>query len=178
LIVMLKVSLVTMRILQLVILLSLFNASIAGGPGGPQRTSSSARTRQQQRRELISAAAAGNTSKVLQILNSGVNVDATFARDESELSGKTALIAAASRGHSDLVRALIKRGATVDLKHYSGETALMFAADSGDKSTIEALLGAGADVNATVVSPHAGEFTPLTITINTDHPQRLKSPGF
>jgi len=125
-------------------------------------------------RELISAAAAGDTSKVVQILNSGVNVNATFPRDDSELSGKTALIAAAARGHSDLVRALIKRGATVDLKHYSGETALMFAADSGDKSTIEALLGAGANVNATVVSPHAGELTPLTITINTNHPQRFE----
>jgi ankyrin repeat protein len=125
-------------------------------------------------RELIHAADAGDTRKVMQILNSGVNVNATFARDDSELSGKTALMAASSRGHSDLVGALIKRGATVDLKHYSGQTALMFGAHGGDKSTIEALLRAGADVNATVVSPHAGEFTPLTITINTDHSQRFE----
>lgn len=125
-------------------------------------------------RELISAADAGDIGKVLQILNSGVNVNATFARDDSELSGKTALMAAASRGRANLVSTLIKRGATVDLKHYSGETALMFAADSGDKSTIEALLRAGANVNATVVSPHAGELTPLSITINTDHPQRFE----
>ncbi len=137
-------------------------------PGAYQRTNRS------KVRELISAAAAGDTSKVMQILNSGVNVNATFARDDSELSGKTALMAAAARGRSDLVRALIKRGATVDLKHYSGETALMFAADSGDKSTIEALLRAGADVNVMVVSPHAGELTPLTIAINTAHPQRFE----
>ena len=173
-IVMPKVSLVTMRILRLVILLSLLNASVAGGPGGPQRTSSSARTRQQQIRRLINAAAAGDTNKVLQILNSGVNINATFARDESQLSGKTALMAAASGGHSDLVSALIKRGVTVDLKHYSGQTALMFAAHSGDKSTIETLLRAGADANAKVVSFHAGEFTPLIITINSDRPQRFE----
>ena len=125
-------------------------------------------------RQLVQAADAGDTTKVIQLLNSKVNVNATFERDGSELSGKTALMAASSRGNSHLVQTLIKRGATVNLKHYSGETALMFAADSGDKSTIEALLRAGADVNATVVSPHAGELTPLTITINTDHPQRLE----
>jgi uncharacterized protein len=124
--------------------------------------------------ELINAAAAGDIGKVQQILNSGVSVNATFARDESEFSGMTALMAAASRGHSDLVGALIKRGASVDLKHYSGETALMFAAQGGDKSTIEALLRAGADINVTVVSFHAGELTPLSITINTDHPQRFE----
>jgi ankyrin repeat protein len=125
-------------------------------------------------RELISAAAAGDTSKVLQILNSGVNVNATFGRDDSELSGMTALMAAASRGHSDLVSTLIKRRATVDLKHFSGETALLFAAQGGDKRTIETLLRAGANVNAMVVAPHAGELTPLSITINTDYPQRFE----
>jgi ankyrin repeat protein len=125
-------------------------------------------------RELIHAAAAGDSSKVLQLLNSGVNVNAAFERDDSELSGMTALMAASSRGHSELVQLLIKRGANVNLKHYSGTTALMSAAGSGDESTVKALLDAGADVNAKVLSPHAGEFTPLTTTINTDHPQRFE----
>jgi ankyrin repeat protein len=148
----------------LVIVMSMIDVA-----GAYQRSNKSTKVR-----ELINAAAAGETSKVLQILNSGVTVNATFPRDDSELSGMTALIAAASRGHSDLVGVLLKRGATVDLKHYSGETALMFAAQGGDKSTIEALLRAGADINATVVSFHAGELTPLSITINTDHPQRFE----
>lgn len=125
-------------------------------------------------RQLVQAADAGETKKVLQILNSGVNINATFARDESELSGKTALMAAASRGHANLVSTLIKRGATVDLKHYSGQTALMFGARSGNESTVKALLHAGADVKVMVVSPHAGEFTPLTVAIHTDHPQRFE----
>ena len=150
-------------------MIMLIVALVSDVAGAYQRSNRSTKVR-----ELISAAAAGDTSKVVQILNSGVDVNATFARDDSELSGKTALMAAASRGRANLVSTLIKRGATVDLKHYSGETALMFAADSGDKSTIEALLRAGANVNATVVSPHAGELTPLTITINTDHPQRFE----
>jgi ankyrin repeat protein len=125
-------------------------------------------------RELIQAAAAGDTSKVLQLLNSGANVNDAFERDDSELSGMTALMAASSRGHSELVQLLIKRGANVNLKHYSGTTALMSAAGSGDESTVKALLDAGADVNATTVSPHAGELTPLSFTIHNDHPQRFE----
>jgi len=155
----------SIRLMMIMVIVALMNDAA----GAYQRSNRSRKVR-----ELINAAAVGDTSKVLQILNSGVNVNATFARDDSELSGKTALMAASSRGHSDLVQVLIKRGATVDLKHYSGQTALMFAAYSGNESTIRALLEAGADVNATVVSPHAGEFTPLTITINTDHPQRFE----
>ena len=151
------------------LMISVIIVSMIDLAGAYQRSNRSSKVR-----ELINAAAAGNTGKVLQILNSGVNVNVTFARDDSELSGKTALMAAASRGHLDLVGVLHKRGATVNLKHYSGETALMFAAHGGDKSTIEALLRAGADINATVVSFHAGEFTPLSITINTDHPQRFE----
>jgi uncharacterized protein len=158
-----------MRISIRVVMLLVIVVLMSDVAGAYQRSSRSRKVR-----ELVEAAAAGKTQKVIQILNSGVNINATFARDDSELSGKTALIAAAARGQSDLVRELIKRGATVDLKHYSGETALMFAADSGDKSTIEALLSAGADVNVMVVSPHAGEFTPLSITINTNHPQRFE----
>jgi ankyrin repeat protein len=158
-----------MRISIRVVMLLVIVALVSDVSVGYQRSNRSRKVR-----ELINAAADGDTSKVLQILNSGVNVNATFARDESELSGKTALMAASSRGHSVLVKVLIKRGATVDLKHYSGQTALMFAAYSGNESTIRALLEAGADVNAKLVSFHAGEFTPLSITINTDHPHRFE----
>ena len=125
-------------------------------------------------RELIHAAAAGNTPKVLQLLKAGVNVNAPFERDESELSGKTALMAAASGGHSGLFAELIKRGANVNLQHYSGKTMLMFAADGGDPVTIKALLRAGVDPNAKVISPHAGEITPLSITMHSDRPHRLE----
>ena len=155
----------SIRMVMIVVIVALVNDAA----GAYQRSNRSRKVR-----ELINAAAAGDTSKVLQILNSGVNVNAMFARDESELSGKTALMAASSRGYSVLVQVLIKRGAIVDLKHYSGQTALMFAAYSGNESTIRALLEAGADVNAKIVSFHAGEFTPLSITINTDHPHRME----
>jgi ankyrin repeat protein len=124
--------------------------------------------------ELVQAAAAGNTQKVLQMLNAGVDVNATFERTESRLSGMTALMVAASRGYSGLVEELIKRGADINQKHFSGETALMFAADSGETTTIKALLRAGADPNVTVVSPHAGELTALSITMYISRPQRFE----
>ena len=158
-----------MRISIRVVMLLVIVALMSDVAGAYQRSD-----RSRQVRELVEAAAAGETSKVLQILKSGINVNATFAGEDSELSGQTALMAAASRGHSGLVEELIKRGANVNLKLRSGRTALMSAAGSGDEATIKALIRAGADVNATVVSHHAGELTPLVITINTDHPQRFQ----
>src|SRR5688500_2241818 len=138
-------------------------------------TASSQQGRNRSRvRQLIQAADAGDTTKVLQLLNSKVDVNATYDREESRLSGKTALMAASSRGHSDLVQTLIKRGANVNLKHRSGETALMFAAGSGSQSTVKALLHAGAEVDVIVGSPHAGEFTPVSVAIYSDQPQRFE----
>lgn len=136
-----------------------------------RRTSSNG---SKQLKEFFNATHTGDTKKVLELLNAGVDVNASFERDDSELSGKTALMIASSGGYSDLVEKLISRGADVHRKHYSGETALMFAADGGDVSTIKALLRAGADPNAKVVSAHAGELTPLTITINTRHERRFE----
>lgn len=133
-----------------------------------------ATNRSKKLREFFHAANAGDSKKVFELLNAGVNINATYQRDESELSGKTALMIASSRGYSDMVEKLISRGARVDHKHYSGETALMFAAYSGDVNTIKALLRAGADPNVKVVSFHGGEITPLSTTINALHEHRFE----
>src|SRR5690349_1562166 len=125
-------------------------------------------------REMIEAAANGDAKRVFEILNSRVNVNATFARDDSALSGMTALMVASSHGYSNLVEQLIKRGADVNLKRYTGETPLMFAADSGDVKTVRALLRARANPNATLMSTHAGEMTPLIRTINSESQHRLE----
>lgn len=153
-------------------------SDVAKAGAAPQQGKTAPRgtgaNRSKKVREFFNAARAGDTKKVLQLLDAGVNVNASFQRDESELSGKTALMIASSRGYSDLVEKLISRGADVNRKHYSGQTALMFAAHGGDVSTIKALLRAGADPNTKVVAFHAGELTPLTITINTRHEQRFE----
>ena len=58
------------------------------------------------------------------------------------------LACAASRGHTDIVRALIEAGADVMLRAGDGETALHRAACNGQSAALQVLLDAGTDVNA------------------------------
>jgi uncharacterized protein len=126
-----------------------------------QRSSSADENQAKQVRELMNAAANGDNEKVFEILDGGLSINVRFERDDSELSGRTVLMIASLRGYENLVEALIKRGADVNLKHYSGDTALMMAAGSPNAKIVRMLLEAGADPKIKVVSPHAGEITPL-----------------
>ena len=128
-----KFLLITLMILQSVTLLSgSTNACAAGEQRKAQRTSRTARNRSEQVRELMNAAASGDTRKVLQLLDNGLNVNVSFPPDESEFSGMTALMVASLHGYPELVEELIKRGADVNLKRYVGDTPLMFAARTGN----------------------------------------------
>lgn len=140
-----------------------------------QRSSTSAaKSKAKLVRELMNAAANGDTVKVFEILNKGLNVNLSFERDESEFSGMTVLMVASSRGYHEMVEALIKRGANVNLKRYTGDTPLMLAAGSDNVNTVTVLLKAGADPNVKVLSPHAGELTPLTRAINFSEQHRIE----
>jgi ankyrin repeat protein len=162
-------------ILSSVVLCDSARASVAGVQSKARRSSGAAvKNKPQQTLELINAAANGDLEKVIEILDKGVNINATFPRDTSELSGMTALMVASSRGYSNTVAELIKRGADVNLKHYSGETALLFAALKGDAKIVEALVRAGANPNVQVVSFHAGEITPLISAIDSMGEQRVE----
>lgn len=165
--------LIGMRRLPLIALLVLSAVVVSDTRASAQskarrRPAAGLRNKSQQVADLINAAANGDLEKVVEILNKGVNVNATFPRDTSELSGMTALMVASSRGYSNTVAELIKHGANVNLKRYTGETALMFAAFNGDANIIKALVSAGADPNVQVVSFHAGEITPLISVINSN----------
>lgn len=167
--------LIALMILSAVVLGDSAKASAAQKQRKARRSSNVAvKNKSQQTRELINAAADGDIDKVIETLNKGVNVNASFRRDDSELSGMTALMVASSRGYSNMVAELIKRGANVNLKHYSGETALMFAAAKGDAKIVKALVRAGANPNVKVVSFHAGEITPLSSAINSGSEQRVE----
>ena len=141
---------------------------------GQSGLNSAPQNRTEKVRELMNAAANGDSRKIFEILDNGLNVDVTFERDESEFSGMTALMVASKHGYQETVEALIKRGANVNLKRYVGDTPLMLAAGSDNVNTVRVLLKAGADPNAKVLSPHAGEMTPLNIAINLSQQQRLE----
>ncbi|XP_013849156.1 ankyrin repeat and SAM domain-containing protein 6 isoform X3 [Sus scrofa] len=68
--------------------------------------------------------------------------------DCSDEAGNTALQFAAAGGHEQLVRFLLRRGASVNSRNHYGWSALMQAARFGHVSVAHLLLDHGADVNA------------------------------
>jgi serine/threonine protein kinase len=83
----------------------------------------------------------GNTGAVDLFLAAGMRPDVTDA------AGRTALVNAASRGHDQISRKLLSRGADVNARDRGGSTALMEAAQGDHKETAQVLLEGGADVN-------------------------------
>jgi len=94
-------------------------------------------------RKLIQAASAGDSAAVLQLIRQGAGVN---AKDPS--FGRTALTSAAVRGHTEVVRALLKKGGEADEPDNAGQTALMLASYEGFTDTVGVLLQNGANVNA------------------------------
>ena len=168
-------AVIALMILSAVVLSDRAKASATDEQSKARRSSAATlKNKSQQVRDLINAAANGDLEKVIELLNKGVNVNATFARDGSEMSGMTALMVASLRGYSNTVAELIKRGANVNQKRYTGETPLMLAAFNGDAGIIKALVRAGADPNVKVISFHAGEITPLISVINSTREDRVE----
>ncbi|XCN71444.1 MAG: ankyrin repeat domain-containing protein [Candidatus Electrothrix aestuarii] len=64
------------------------------------------------------------------------------------LQGEPALILAAQRGHTDLVKLLIENKANINIKNLYSYTPLIAAAENGHHDIIQLLLEAGADINA------------------------------
>lgn len=93
--------------------------------------------------KLLQAAEAGDTSEVLGLIRDGAGVNARGAT-----YGNTALMEAASRGHTDTVRTLLEKGGDVDATDNAGRTALMEAAFEGYTETARVLLDKGANINA------------------------------
>ena len=89
---------------------------------------------------FVQAAAAGNLEGVEAMIEDGAWVD---ARD---LTSTTALTAAASQGHVEIVRVLLQAGADVDVVGLR-DTALAAAADSGHVDVVRTLLNAGATLD-------------------------------
>jgi hypothetical protein len=82
------------------------------------------------------------------------------------------LIAAAKRGDSAAVKALLAKGADVNAKTRYNQTPLMFAAEKGHIDTVKILIEAGADINAT--DSFYKFFTPLYGAASKGHAEIVK----
>ncbi|HEY6974199.1 MAG TPA: ankyrin repeat domain-containing protein [Nitrospiraceae bacterium] len=88
---------------------------------------------------LLNAAGGGDTKSVVEILQEGADVNASFP-----VIGTRALMVAAAQGHVDAVKALLDAGADVNAADLTGWTALHAATYKGDKQIISLLLERGA----------------------------------
>ena len=93
-------------------------------------------------KEIQRSAERGELQKVVKWLRKGGRVDARGSRTTSDgrTSSITLLHTAATNGHLEMVRELLKRGASIDLPSSLGCTALMNAARHGHLSIVIVLL--------------------------------------
>tara|TARA_B110000858_G_scaffold197305_1_gene258522 strand:+ start:140 stop:955 length:816 start_codon:yes stop_codon:yes gene_type:complete len=87
----------------------------------------------------------GNINRVIEILNSGVDID--YGGGDYN---QTALISSARDGQYEIVKLLLERGANPDIKDTLSNTALMYSVyfvKDSDLSIVELLLESGADPN-------------------------------
>ena len=106
-------------------------------------------TKQEQDRygdQLIQAAAAGDTGKITELLDMGVDPNA-----RNDLRGHTALIEAAWRGKTETVRLLLDRGADPNIRNSYGSTALSRAVRNGFKRTANLLIEKGTDLDLNIL---------------------------
>lgn len=89
--------------------------------------------------DLIDAALKGNYDLARQILDAGVDVNATNSQ------GRNAMTLAAYQGHADIIALLISRGASPDTADQKGLTAMMWAASYGRIPVVKLLIEKGAD---------------------------------
>ncbi len=78
------------------------------------------------------------------LLKTGVDMNYVDLQDDN---GKTLLMAAAARGDAKMVRALLDRGAALEVKNKHGETALAIAAEMRRAEVVQLLIEEGAQID-------------------------------
>ena len=96
---------------------------------------------------IHSAAMRGNTVKIQEFLDQGVDVDQRW-NDESQM---TPLMVAATHGKNKAVTFLLNKGANIEAREKAiGATALALTSASRHTDTMELLLKKGANVHTTI----------------------------
>lgn len=93
--------------------------------------------------QLVVAASNGNTSRVIELLRKGADVNARGAR------GRTPVMAAAYRNHIETVAALIDAGADVNLRDNMLNNHFLYAGAEGLLDILKLTVKAGADPKLT-----------------------------
>ncbi|XP_021936517.1 ankyrin-3-like isoform X3 [Zootermopsis nevadensis] len=113
---------------------------------------------------FLRAARAGHQEKVIEYLDSGVDINTANA------NGLNALHLAAKDGHLEIVADLLKRGATVDAATKKGNTALHIASLAGQTDVVKLLVKQGSSVNM----QSQNGFTPLYMAAQENHDDVVK----
>ncbi len=96
------------------------------------------------------AVARGNAAVVERLLQAGEDANAV-------VNGEPVLMQAARAGNVDAVKALLAKGANVNIEEgMYGQTALMWAASAGNTAVVKTLIEAGADMQARNRAPGTG----------------------
>lgn len=97
--------------------------------------------------QLLEATRKGDLAAVKSLLAKGANVDAPYRY------GETALFFAADRGHTEIVKVLLERGAKVNVKDtFYGMTPLNRAMDKKHDDIVKLLIEKGADPSGVLMS--------------------------
>ena len=96
--------------------------------------------------DLQHAAYRGQTERTVALLDSG-----RFDIDQGNPEGFTALICAARKGHSNIVRVLLDKGAETSIANSYGFTALHISSQHGHIEVVKILVEAGAPLEATTL---------------------------
>ncbi|MDQ7821241.1 MAG: ankyrin repeat domain-containing protein [Candidatus Eremiobacteraeota bacterium] len=97
--------------------------------------------------DITMAARSGNLAWVKILLHSNPGL-LNKKVPEKALQGNTPLHEAAGKGHLEMVKFLVEKGAVADAKNNCGDTPLYEAAKNGHSAVMEYLISRGADVKA------------------------------
>lgn len=117
---------------------------------------------------LMLAAQEGDPTKVQVLLDKGENVN-----QQTDKSGATPLIFAASAGRAAVVKLLLARGANPNLCSWGNVCPLWWAAHSGSYETTKLLMMGGAKVNNNP-DPDSLEYPVLQEAVDTDQHEIIK----